>query len=185
MTKACLAGHSPTSSLRLPTILRYTQSPPAVLVVPLLGVASLFLLTRDRQIPSRAPDMAIRHEQSGRGKTLQSNNTSQGDYPGVIRWLCTIAGHIISAILSRVRAGCAKRRGRRWGDSETRKPRKGTKAAKLPLSCPSLPFASFVFQTPLHHPNLLFHQPIQLVHQSINLPVRGLERSTSSRQVCR
>ncbi len=49
-------------------------------MVPLLDVASLFLLTRDRQIPSRAPDMAIRHEQSGRGGTLQSNNTPQGGY---------------------------------------------------------------------------------------------------------
>jgi len=49
-------------------------------VVPLLGVVRLFLLTRDRQIPSRAPDMAIRREQSGRGGTLQFNNTLQGDY---------------------------------------------------------------------------------------------------------
>ena len=45
-----------------------------------MGVASLFLLTRDRQIPPRAPDMAIRHEQSGRGETLQSINTPQRDY---------------------------------------------------------------------------------------------------------
>ena len=56
-------------------------------VVPLLGVVRLFLLTRDRQTPSRAPDMAIRREQSGRGGTLQSNNTLQGDYRGMERCL--------------------------------------------------------------------------------------------------
>jgi hypothetical protein len=39
-------------------------------VVPLLGVVSYFSLTRDRQIPSRAPDMAIRREQGGRGGIL-------------------------------------------------------------------------------------------------------------------
>ena len=50
-------------------------------MVPLSGVVGLFLLTRDRQIPSRAPDMAIRREQSSRGGTSQSNNTLQGDYP--------------------------------------------------------------------------------------------------------
>jgi hypothetical protein len=49
-------------------------------VVPLLDVVRLFLLPGDRQIPSRAPDMAIRREQSGRGGTLQFNNTLQGDY---------------------------------------------------------------------------------------------------------
>ncbi len=54
-------------------------------VVPLLVFVRLFLLTRDRQIPSRAPDMAIRREQSSRGGTLQSNNTLQGDYHGVER----------------------------------------------------------------------------------------------------
>jgi hypothetical protein len=51
------------------------------LMVPLLGVAGLFLLTRDRQIPSRAPDMAIWREQSSRDRVLQANNTPQGDYP--------------------------------------------------------------------------------------------------------
>ena len=35
-------------------------------------------------------------------------------------------------------------------------------------------FASFVVQT-IHHPNLLLHQPIQLIHQRANLPVRGLD----------
>ena len=55
------------------------------------------------------------------------------------------------------------------GDSETRKPRKGTKATKheTPLSCPSLSFAPFVFQTPLHHPNLLLRQSIQLIHRMV------------------
>jgi hypothetical protein len=49
-------------------------------MVPLLGVVRLFLLTRDRQIPSREPDMAIRREQSGRSGTLPFNNTLQVDY---------------------------------------------------------------------------------------------------------
>jgi len=49
-------------------------------VVPLLGVVGLFLLTRDRQIPSGAPDMVIRREQSGRDRRLQPNNTLRGDY---------------------------------------------------------------------------------------------------------
>jgi hypothetical protein len=49
-------------------------------VVPLLGVVGLFLLTRDRQIPSGAPDMAIRREQSSIDGRLQPNNTLQGDY---------------------------------------------------------------------------------------------------------
>jgi hypothetical protein len=47
---------------------------------PLLGVVGLFLLTRGRQMPSGAPDMAIRREQSSRDGGLQPNNTLRGDY---------------------------------------------------------------------------------------------------------
>jgi hypothetical protein len=57
------------------------------------------------------------------------------------------------------------------GDSETRKGTKGTKQ-ETSLSCPSLSFVSFVFQTPLHHPNLFLRQPIQLIYQPINLCVQ-------------
>ena len=49
-------------------------------VVSLLSVVGLFLLTRDRQIPSGAPDMAIRREQSSRDGRLQPNNILQGDH---------------------------------------------------------------------------------------------------------
>ena len=55
-----------------------------------MGVVRLFLLTRDSHIPSRAPDMAIRREQSGRGGTLQSNNTLQVDYPNKEIMKCLI-----------------------------------------------------------------------------------------------
>jgi len=44
-------------------------------VVLLSGVVGVFSLARDRQILSRAPDMAIRREQSDRGGTPQSNKT--------------------------------------------------------------------------------------------------------------
>jgi hypothetical protein len=37
---------------------------------------------------------------------------------------------------------------------------------------------------PLHHFHIL-RQLIQPIHQRLNLPARGLERSTSSCQVCR
>jgi hypothetical protein len=49
-------------------------------VVLLLGVVGLFLLTRDRQMLSGTPDMAIRREQSSRDGGLQLNNTLRGDY---------------------------------------------------------------------------------------------------------
>ena len=64
--------------------------------------------------------------------------------PSMLLWQDAPAvGHIIiGVILKCVRAGCARRRGRRWGDSETRKP---------------------------------LRQPIQLIHQPINLPVGGLD----------
>ena len=60
-------------------------------VVPLLGIVRLFLLTRDRQIPSRAPDMAIRREQSSSDGALQSNNTLKGDYRILCRSLTEVA----------------------------------------------------------------------------------------------
>ena len=44
-----------------------------------MGVVGLFLVTRDRQIPLGAPDMAIRREQSGRNGRLQPNNTLRGE----------------------------------------------------------------------------------------------------------
>ena len=43
-----------------------------------------------------------------------------------------------------------------------------------PLSRLSLPFVSFVVQT-FHHPNLLLRQPVQLIHQRVNLCIESLD----------
>ena len=56
------------------------------------------------------------------------------------------------------------------GDSETRSSRKGTKAAKLPF----VSFASFRAIRGSNACNLLLRQPIQLIHQRVNLLVGGL-----------
>jgi len=45
----------------------------------------VLLLSRDCQIPSQAPDMAIRREQAGTSGTQWPNNTLQGHYPRVLQ----------------------------------------------------------------------------------------------------
>ena len=63
---------------------------------------------------------------------------------------------------------------RRFWITKTTKGRESRETRDIPfVSFAS--FASFVIQTPLHHPNFLLRQPIQPIHQPINLPVGGLD----------
>jgi len=56
-----------------------------------------------------------------------------------------------------------------WGTKHTKDHEKHETLSRL-----SLLLASFMVQT-FHHPNLPLRQPIQLVHQRVNLPVHGFD----------
>ena len=69
---------------------------------------------------------------------------------------------------TRFTAGKAPRR-QRTLKHESHEKGRNPRNTRHPLSCPSLPFVSFVIQTSLHNRDLLLHQPTQLNRQHVSL----------------